>query len=76
MPLIQCIGVVGSSGAVGAEMIKCLGQREFPSAQLRLFARRAAGTVVRTYLGDVSRNRKLRIEFLLQLLARPSAAWS
>ena len=52
--MVGCVGIVGSSGAVGAEMVKCLGEREFPTTQLRLFARRAAGTVVRTYLGDVS----------------------
>lgn len=43
--------MVGSSGAVGMEMIKCLTNRAFPTEKIRLFARRAAGTTVET--GDL-----------------------
>ena len=44
----EVIGVVGSSGAVGAEIIRLVSSRQlgFAVAGLRLFARRAAGTIV------------------------------
>ena len=45
---VGCVGVVGSSGAVGMEMIKVLNKRNFPTERIRLFARRAAGTTVET----------------------------
>src|ERR1700758_3171812 len=38
------VGVVGATGAVGIEMIRCLEQRNFPLTSLRLFASgRSAG---------------------------------
>jgi aspartate-semialdehyde dehydrogenase len=38
------VAVVGATGAVGVELIRCLEQRKFPLAQLRLFASaRSAG---------------------------------
>ena len=38
------VAVVGATGAVGAELLRCLEQRRFPLAQLRLFASaRSAG---------------------------------
>ncbi len=38
------VAVVGATGAVGVEMIRCLEQRNFPLASLRLFASgRSAG---------------------------------
>ena len=52
--MLECVGVVGASGAVGKEMIKCLGDRGFPTKRLRLFARRSAGQVVQTALGEVT----------------------
>ena len=38
------VAVVGATGAVGVELIRCLEQRKFPLSQLRLFASaRSAG---------------------------------
>jgi aspartate-semialdehyde dehydrogenase len=38
------VAIVGATGAVGVELLRCLEQREFPLAQLRLFASaRSAG---------------------------------
>jgi aspartate-semialdehyde dehydrogenase len=38
------VGVVGATGAVGVELIRCLEQRKFPLSELRLFASaRSAG---------------------------------
>jgi len=51
---VGCVGIVGSSGAVGVEMLKCLEKREFPTENVRLFAKRAAGTVVETKFGPVT----------------------
>merc|ERR1719502_2099766 len=51
---IGCVGIVGSSGAVGEEMLKCLEGRNFPTEKVRLFAKRAAGTVVDTAFGSVT----------------------
>merc|ERR1719181_676583 len=50
---IGCIGIVGSSGAVGQEMLKVIQDRKFPADKVRLFANRAAGTTVQTTSGDV-----------------------
>merc|ERR1719218_202531 len=50
---IGCIGIVGSSGAVGQEMLKVIQDRKFPADKVRLFANRAAGTTVKTTSGDV-----------------------
>ncbi len=45
------VAIVGATGAVGAELIRCLEQRRFPLSELKLFAsaRSAGGT--RHYLG-------------------------
>jgi len=52
---VGCVGIVGSSGAVGEEMLKCLEERDFPTEKVRLFAKRAAGTVVKTSkFGDIT----------------------
>jgi aspartate-semialdehyde dehydrogenase len=41
------VAVVGSTGAVGVELIRCLEQRQFPLSELRLFASaRSAGKTV------------------------------
>jgi aspartate-semialdehyde dehydrogenase len=53
-PRIGCVGIVGSSGAVGKEMLKCVEDRNFPADRIRLFANRAAGSVVKTKKGDVT----------------------
>jgi len=46
--------IVGATGAVGREMLATLERREFPVADLRLFAsERSAGTLVTTRWGDV-----------------------
>merc|ERR1719469_1040287 len=50
---IGCVGIVGSSGAVGQEMLQCLEKRNFPTERTRLFAKRAAGQTVKTSFGDV-----------------------
>mmetsp|Transcript_39453 Transcript_39453/g.82661 ORF Transcript_39453/g.82661 Transcript_39453/m.82661 type:complete len:434 (+) Transcript_39453:83-1384(+) len=51
---VDCVGIVGSSGAVGQEMLKCLEGRNFPTKKVRLFAKRAAGTVVKSAFGDIT----------------------
>jgi len=43
---LDTVGIAGCSGAVGVEMLRCLEERDFPVKNLRLFANRAAGTVV------------------------------
>ena len=41
------IGIVGAPGAAGHEVLRLLHERQFPIAELRLFASaRSAGTVV------------------------------
>jgi len=50
---VGCVAIVGSSGAVGQEMLKCLEARSFPTESVRLFAKRAAGQTVKTAFGDV-----------------------
>lgn len=41
------VGILGATGAVGQEMVKVLGERDFPVAELRLLASsRSAGKVV------------------------------
>jgi len=47
------VGIVGSSGAVGQEMLNCLESRDFPTERVRLFAKRSAGSVVKTKFGDI-----------------------
>ena len=43
------VGIIGASGAVGVEMIKVLGKRNFPVSSLHLFASaRSAGKKVQT----------------------------
>jgi aspartate-semialdehyde dehydrogenase len=48
------VGIVGCSGAVGKEMLKCLEQRNFPAEKVTLFANRSAGQVVKTKFGDLT----------------------
>jgi len=51
---IACVGIVGSSGAVGQEMLSCLENRNFPTDKVRLFAKRAAGTTIKSdKFGDI-----------------------
>lgn len=40
------VAVVGATGMVGREFIEILQQRKFPTAELRLFAKESAGSVV------------------------------
>lgn len=48
------VGIIGSSGAVGAEMLKCLEQRGWDT-EVKLFANRAAGqTVKSSKFGDIT----------------------
>eukprot|EP00401_Gymnodinium_catenatum_P039193 CAMPEP_0117560856 /NCGR_PEP_ID=MMETSP0784-20121206/54095_1 /TAXON_ID=39447 /ORGANISM="" /LENGTH=421 /DNA_ID=CAMNT_0005358285 /DNA_START=42 /DNA_END=1307 /DNA_ORIENTATION=- len=51
---VDCVGIVGCSGAVGQEMLKCLEERNFPTEKVRLFAKRSAGTVVKSKFGDIT----------------------
>jgi aspartate-semialdehyde dehydrogenase len=52
---VGCVGIVGCSGAVGQEMLKCLEDRDFPTEKVRLFAKRAAGSVVSSKkFGDIT----------------------
>mmetsp|Transcript_84164 Transcript_84164/g.246880 ORF Transcript_84164/g.246880 Transcript_84164/m.246880 type:complete len:427 (-) Transcript_84164:314-1594(-) len=51
---VDCVGIVGCSGAVGKEMLKCLEERSFPTKAVRLFAKRAAGTKVDTKFGEIT----------------------
>lgn len=47
------VGVIGCTGAVGQEMIRVLGERNFPVQELILFASaRSAGKTISTFLGD------------------------
>lgn len=49
------VGILGATGAVGQEMIKILGERNFPIAELRCLAsERSAGKVLSTPFGDVT----------------------
>lgn len=49
------IGVMGATGAVGQEMIKVLGERNFPVGELRCLASaRSEGKVLSTPFGDVT----------------------
>ena len=48
------VGIVGATGAVGIELVKCLFKRNFPVGKLILYASmRTAGTTVTTDYGDV-----------------------
>ncbi len=47
------VAVVGATGAVGSELLKILDERQFPVAELRLFAsERSAGMLVETERGE------------------------
>ena len=49
------VGIMGATGAVGQEMIKVLGERNFPIEELRCLASsRSAGKVLSTPFGDVT----------------------
>lgn len=48
------VGIVGATGAVGMEVVKCLFEKSFPVAQLRLFASsKSAGKTLHTGYGDI-----------------------
>ena len=46
------VAVVGATGAVGTELIACLGQRDFPLRQLRLFASARSSGRAMAYRGN------------------------
>lgn len=49
------VGIVGATGAVGEEIVKVLGHRNFPVSELHLYASaRSAGKSVATPFGSVS----------------------
>jgi len=43
---VDSVGIIGCSGAVGQEMLKCLENCDFPTKAVKLFAKRSAGQVV------------------------------
>jgi len=45
------VGIIGCKGAVGEEMLKCLEERNFPTAKLRLFEAQDIGKTVNTVFG-------------------------
>ncbi len=48
------VAIVGATGAAGGTLVRVLGERAFPAADLRLFASaRGAGTRVATHLGEL-----------------------
>ena len=48
------VGIMGATGAVGQQMIKVLGERDFPVGELRCLAsERSAGKTLSTPFGDV-----------------------
>src|SRR5215469_8992328 len=54
------VAIVGATGAVGVELLRCLEQRRFPLSQLRLFASaRSAGKTL-PFLGEALPVRELR----------------
>ncbi len=58
------IGVMGATGAVGQEMIKVLGERNFPVGELRCLASsRSEGKVLATPFGDVTVQRTCETAF-------------
>ncbi|HEY6436208.1 MAG TPA: aspartate-semialdehyde dehydrogenase, partial [Ignavibacteriaceae bacterium] len=59
MKKFPSIGIVGATGAVGTELIKCLEKRDFPLSSLRLFAsERSAGKKL------LFRNQEITVERL------------
>jgi len=48
------VAIVGATGAAGGTLVRVLGERAFPAADLRLFASpRSAGTLIATHLGEI-----------------------
>ncbi|MFA5820796.1 MAG: aspartate-semialdehyde dehydrogenase [Candidatus Gracilibacteria bacterium] len=51
----KVVAIAGATGAVGEEMIRCLGELKFPVKELRLLAsERSAGKIVKTPFGEIS----------------------
>ena len=49
------VGIVGATGAVGVEIIKCLYNRKFPLSKLHLYAsKRSSGKVIETEYGSLT----------------------
>ena len=54
LPVSQTVAIVGATGAVGTEMLKCLEQRNYPVKALRAFASgRSAGKTVKFKGADI-----------------------
>lgn len=48
------VGIIGATGAVGVEIVKCLSKRVFPVECLSLYSSaRSSGKVVSTEFGDI-----------------------
>ncbi len=54
------VAVVGATGAVGVEMVRCLERRRFPLAQLRLLASARSAGQTMSYAGQQLRIEELR----------------
>lgn len=51
---VDSVCILGCSGAVGQEMLKCLEDRDFPTEKVRLFGNRSAGSTVSSKkFGDI-----------------------
>jgi aspartate-semialdehyde dehydrogenase len=49
------VGIVGATGAVGVEIIKCLSKREFPVQRLTLYtSARSSGKIANTEYGYIT----------------------
>ncbi len=58
------VGIMGATGAVGQEMIKVLGERNFPVGELRCLAsERSEGKILNTPFGEVSVKRTCESAF-------------
>jgi aspartate-semialdehyde dehydrogenase len=54
LPSSYVVGIVGATGAVGIEIIKCLQDRSFPVSRLHLYSSaRSSGKIISTQLGDI-----------------------
>jgi len=71
------VAIVGATGAVGAELIRCLEQRNFPAAGLRLLASaRSVGKVLH-YRGQPLTVEEVKPDYAAHLrkLSEPEEAW-
>lgn len=49
------VGIIGSTGAVGVEVVKCLEKRQFPVTELHLYSSaKSSGRCVETAFGNIT----------------------